>query len=42
GEAGLYIKELGRGDGGKSVPSVSALLSNPAIVKELDVMRIWD
>jgi tRNA pseudouridine synthase 10 len=42
GEAGLYIKELVSGDGGKSMPSVSALLSNPAVVKELDVMRIWD
>jgi tRNA pseudouridine synthase 10 len=42
GEAGLYIKELVSGDGGKSVPSVSSLLGNPAVVKELDVMRIWD
>jgi tRNA pseudouridine synthase 10 len=42
GEAGLYIKELVSGDGGKSVPSVSALLGNPALVKELDVIRIWD
>lgn len=42
GEAGLYIKELVSGDSGKSKPSVSGILSNPAVVKELDVMRIWD
>jgi tRNA pseudouridine synthase 10 len=42
GEAGLYIKELVSGDGGKSKPSVSGILLNPAVVKELDVMRIWD
>ncbi len=42
GEAGLYIKELVSGDDGKSKPSVSVILKNPAVVKELDVVRIWD
>ena len=41
GEAGLYIKELVSGDGGRSEPSVSGLLKNPAVVKELDVIKIW-
>ncbi len=41
GEAGLYIKELVSGDGGRSKPSVAGLLKNPAVVKELDVIKIW-
>ncbi|MBN1896801.1 MAG: tRNA pseudouridine(54/55) synthase Pus10 [Candidatus Aenigmarchaeota archaeon] len=41
GEAGLYIKELVSGDDGRSKPSVSGLLKNPAVVKELDVVKIW-
>ncbi|UCD03428.1 MAG: tRNA pseudouridine(54/55) synthase Pus10 [Candidatus Aenigmatarchaeota archaeon] len=41
GEAGLYIKELISGDDGRSKPSVSGLLGNPAVVKELDVIKIW-
>jgi tRNA pseudouridine synthase 10 len=41
GEAGLYIKELISGDDGRSKPSVSELLNNPAVVKTLDVIKIW-
>lgn len=41
GEAGLYIKELVSGDDGRSEPSVTGLLDNPAVVKELDVIKIW-
>jgi tRNA pseudouridine synthase 10 len=40
GEAGLYIKELVSGDGGRTKPSVSELLGNSAVVKELDVIKI--
>ncbi len=42
GQAGLYIKELVSGDDGRSKPSVAGLLGNPAVVKELDVIKIWD
>ncbi len=41
GEAGLYIKELVSGDDGRSKPSVAGLMRNPAVVKELDVIKIW-
>jgi len=41
GEAGLYIKELVSGDNGRTTPSVAGLLDNPAVVIELDVIRIW-
>ena len=41
GEAGLYIKELVTGDGGRTRPSISELLGNPAVVRSLDVVRIW-
>lgn len=40
GSAGLYIKELVSGDGGRTKPSVSEVLGVPAKVKELDVIRI--
>ena len=39
GEAGLYIKELVSGDGGRTVPSVAQMLG-PAKVAELDVIKI--
>jgi tRNA pseudouridine synthase 10 len=42
GEAGLYIKELVTGDSGRTRPSVAGLLRNPATVKTLDVVKIWD
>jgi len=41
GEAGLYIKELISGDGGRTRPSVSGVLKNPARAEELDVIKIW-
>ncbi len=46
-EAGLYIKELVTGDGGRTRPSVSEILGNSARVIELDVIGIhtgkeWD
>jgi len=41
GEAGLYIKELISGDGGRTRPSVSEILGNQGAVKELDVIKIW-
>jgi tRNA pseudouridine synthase 10 len=40
GNAGLYVKELVSGDGGRTKPSVSGLLENQAEPKELDVIRI--
>jgi len=40
GSAGLYIKELVSGDNGRTKPSVSEILSVPAKVKELDVIKI--
>ncbi|RLJ07589.1 MAG: tRNA pseudouridine(54/55) synthase Pus10 [Candidatus Aenigmatarchaeota archaeon] len=39
-EAGLYIKELITGDKGRTKPSVSEILENPAKVLELDVIKI--
>ncbi len=41
GEAGLYIKELVSGDDGRTKPSVTGILDNPALVKTLDVIKIW-
>jgi tRNA pseudouridine synthase 10 len=38
--AGLYIKELITGDKGRTKPSVSEILDNEAIPKDLDVIKI--
>jgi tRNA pseudouridine synthase 10 len=40
GEAGLYIKELISGDNGRTNPSLSAILGNPARVVTLDVLSV--
>lgn len=40
GEAGLYVKELVSGDGGRTVPSLAGLLGVPARVRELDVTGV--
>ncbi len=40
GAAGLYIKELVTGDGGRTKPSVAEKLGCEAVVKELDVIKI--
>ncbi len=40
GDAGLYIKELVSGDKGRTRPSISGILENQGIVKELDVIKI--
>jgi len=37
-ESGLYVKELISGDEGRTIPSLSSLLSTPAKVVELDVI----
>lgn len=39
-DGGLYIKELISGDGGRTKPSLSALLGTEAAVKELDVVDV--
>ncbi len=39
-EAGTYIKELVSGDKGRTYPSVSEILRNPAEVTELDVVKV--
>jgi tRNA pseudouridine synthase 10 len=39
-DAGLYIKELISGDGGRTKPSLSALLGVEAEVTELDVLDV--
>lgn len=39
-EAGLYVKELVSGDNGRTVPSVSSVLQQSCICKELDVLAI--
>ena len=39
-EAGLYVKELISGDNGRTVPSVSSILGQTCVCKELDVMEI--
>lgn len=38
--AGLYVKELITGDKGRTKPSVSEILDNEAMPKELDVIKI--
>ncbi|MCP1714833.1 tRNA pseudouridine synthase 10 [Methanocalculus alkaliphilus] len=40
GEAGLYIKELISGDGGRTTPSLSEILGIPALVVTLDVTSV--
>lgn len=40
GSAGLYIKELITGDGGRTKPSVTELLDRKALCKQLDVVNI--
>ncbi len=39
-EAGTYIKELVSGDGGRTKPSVSSVLKNNCVCKELTVTKI--
>jgi tRNA pseudouridine synthase 10 len=39
-QGGLYIKELVSGDEGRTVPSVAALLKNPAKITKLDVLKV--
>jgi tRNA pseudouridine synthase 10 len=41
GEAGLYVKELVTGDKGRTKPSISEVMKNPAKVLRLDVIKIW-
>ncbi|MCI4337158.1 MAG: tRNA pseudouridine(54/55) synthase Pus10 [Thermoplasmata archaeon] len=41
-EAGTYIKEWVEGDGGRTEPSLSALLDSPLRVASLDVLEIHD
>jgi tRNA pseudouridine synthase 10 len=41
-EAGTYVKEWVEGDGGRTEPSLSALLGRPVSVEELDVIQIHD
>lgn len=40
GEAGLYIKELISGDGGRTRPSLAEILDKPAQVSSLDVVQV--
>jgi len=40
GEAGLYIKELIHGDGGRTQPSLTGALGVPCTVIELDVLQV--
>jgi tRNA pseudouridine synthase 10 len=40
GEAGLYVKELVSGDGGRTQPSLTGLLGRPARVIQLDVLEV--
>jgi tRNA pseudouridine synthase 10 len=40
GEAGLYIKELVSGDGGRTVPSLAEILARKAHVTSLDVTQV--
>ena len=39
-QGGLYVKELVSGDEGRTVPSVTELLSNPAKIIKLDVLKV--
>lgn len=41
-QAGTYVKEFVTGDGGRTVPSLSAALGVPLEVVSLDVMQIHD
>ncbi|MFQ5911491.1 MAG: tRNA pseudouridine(54/55) synthase Pus10, partial [Thermoplasmata archaeon] len=41
-EAGTYVKELISGDQGRTRPSLSEMLGVPAVVYELDVIRIHE
>jgi len=41
-DAGLYIKELVSGDGGRTTPSLSEVLNSYAKVSKLDVIKVWD
>ena len=40
GEAGLYIKELISGDGGRTRPSLAGILDRPAHVFSIDVVQV--
>ncbi|HUK39069.1 MAG TPA: tRNA pseudouridine(54/55) synthase Pus10 [Methanomicrobiales archaeon] len=40
GEAGLYVKELVSGDGGRTRPSLAGILGRPARVIQLDVLEV--
>ncbi|HXW98288.1 MAG TPA: tRNA pseudouridine(54/55) synthase Pus10 [Methanomicrobiales archaeon] len=40
GEAGLYVKELVSGDGGRTQPSLAGILGRPARVIQLDVLEV--
>ena len=42
GEAGLYIKELVSGDGGRTRPSLADAIGRPARVTRLDVVLVQD
>ena len=39
-EGGLYVKELVSGDGGRTVPSIAALIEGEAKVIELEVIKV--
>jgi tRNA pseudouridine synthase 10 len=40
GEAGLYVKELVSGDGGRTRPSLAEMVGRPARVIQLDVLEV--
>ena len=42
GEAGLYVKALVSGDGGRTRPSLTSLLGRPARVVRLDVLEVGE
>ncbi|EMR73762.1 TIGR01213 family protein [Thermoplasmatales archaeon SCGC AB-539-N05] len=39
-DPGMYVKELISGDMGRTKPSVSEMIDNPCMVKELDVIKV--
>lgn len=39
-QAGVYVKELVSGDNGRTIPSLSGILGNPAEVETLDVIKV--
>ncbi len=39
-QGGLYVKELVSGDEGRTVPSVTGILENPAKITKLDVLKV--